>query len=163
MKIIGFVVFVLLHSTIAFGANEIVGKVVSVIDGNTFQLETEENELYEIMLYGIDCPEPGQSFYEEAKAQLEKLILKKTLTVIIQGKNRYGIRLGFFLIKNKIDPRNILLENGLAWTTESNGIKNLEELRIKAMTSKLGIWTENEPVPPWMYRRTQSMLQPKSS
>ncbi|MFZ1809482.1 MAG: thermonuclease family protein [Cyclobacteriaceae bacterium] len=155
--------FILSSSTITFGANELVGKVVSVIDGNTFELKTEENELYEIILYGIDCPEIGQSFSVEAKAQLEKLILKKTLTVTIQGKNRYGIRLGYFLINNKVDPRNILLENGLAWTDERNAVQDLEELRIKAMTSKAGIWTEDEPVAPWIYRRTQSMLQPKSS
>ncbi|MEQ8364761.1 MAG: thermonuclease family protein [Cyclobacteriaceae bacterium] len=163
MKIIGYVVSILLFPTITLGADEIVGKVVSVIDGNTFELETEENELYEIILYGIDCPEMGQSFSEEAKAQLEKLILKKKVAVTIQGKNRYGIRLGFFLINNKVDPRSILLENGLAWTAERNAVQDLEELRVKAMSAKIGIWTEEEPVAPWMYRRTQSMLQPKSS
>lgn len=156
-------VFILSCSTITFGANELIGKVVSVIDGNTFELITEENESYEIILYGIDCPEIGQPFSEDAKLQLEKLILKKTLVVTIQGKNRYGTRLGIFLIKNKVDPRNILLENGLAWTAERNAVHELEQLRIKARASKIGIWAEEEPVAPWIYRRTQSMLQPKSS
>ncbi|MCB0491883.1 MAG: thermonuclease family protein [Cyclobacteriaceae bacterium] len=163
MRIIFVAVLILLSPSITFGANELVGKVVSVIDGNTFELETENKELYKIILYGIDCPEMGQPFSEAAKAQLEKLILKQTLTVTVQGKNRYGIRQGYFVNKNRVDPRNILLKNGLAWTAEQNSIQDLEDLRLEAMVLKVGIWTEDEPVPPWIYRRTQSMLQPKSS
>lgn len=163
MRSIYILIFFLLSPMITFGANEIAGKVISVIDGNTFELKTDDNEVYEIILYGIDCPELGQPFSGEAKSQLEKLILKKAITVTIQGKNRYGIRMGFFLIKNGVDPRNVLLENGLAWTAERNAIQTLEELRIKALSEKVGIWKEDAPVPPWIYRRTQSMLLPKSS
>lgn len=163
MRSINTLVFFLLSPMITFGASEIAGKVISVIDGNTFELKTDDNEVYEIILFGIDCPELGQPFAEEAKAQLEKIILKKTLIVTIQGKNRYGIRLGTFLVKNKVDPRSTLLEKGLAWTAERNAEEELERIRIKAAEWKVGIWKEDAPIPPWIYRRTQSMLTPKSS
>lgn len=162
MRIFLALMFVWFCSASVVTAEEIVGKVVSVIDGNTFELQVE-GDLYEIILYGIDCPDLGQPYAEEAKVLLEKIILKKTLTVTIEGKNRYGVRMGTLLVKNKIDPRNDLLENGLAWTAERNALEDLEKLRQNARDRKVGIWTQEDPVPPWIYRRTQSMLRPKSS
>jgi len=153
----------ILFVAVASEAAEIEGKVISIIDGNTFELEAEDNEVYKIILFGVDCPEPGQPFAEEAKRQLEKLIYKQNVEIEVIGKDRHGTRLGVVLIKNKIDPRKILLKNGLAWTAELNPLEELEELRLEASSKKSGIWMENNPTPPWIFRRQQSMLQPKSS
>lgn len=151
----------LINGMISWGADTITGKVISVIDGNTFEIANAVDERYRIILYGVDCPELGQPFSEEAKKELEKLILKQKVTVEIKGKDRHGTRLGVVLVKNK-DPRKILLKNGLAWTSEHNPMSELEKLRLEASTKKNGIWLDNSPTPPWTYRREQSMRQPKS-
>jgi endonuclease YncB( thermonuclease family) len=139
------------------------GKVTNVIDGNTFEMIAEDNESYKIMLYGVDCPEIGQEYAEKAKKVLEKLLLNKTITARIQGKDRWGTRLGTTEAQDTPDPRIELLEAGLAWTSERNPIEELEQIKNRAKQKGKGLWGENEPTPPWIYRRQQTMLQPKSS
>ena len=59
-------------SASGFAGNVLNGKVTSVIDGNTFEMITDDNESYKIMLFGIDCPELGQEFGEKAKSLWRK-------------------------------------------------------------------------------------------
>ena len=115
-----------------------------------------------ILLFGIDSPELGQEFGEKAKRFLEKLILDKSVSVEIQGKDRLGNRLGIVLIEGK-DPREQLLEEGLAWTAERQPIQEFEEIKEKARQRNKGLWKEQEPTPPWTFRRQQTMTQFKSS
>src|SRR5258706_12727861 len=96
------------------------GKVVNVIDGNTFEMIAEDNESYKIMLYGVDSPELGQEYGDKAKKLLEKLLLNKEITARIQGKDRKGTRLGITEAQDLSDPRIELLQAGLAWTAERN-------------------------------------------
>jgi micrococcal nuclease len=145
-------------------ANELNGKVTSVIDGNTFEMIAEEdNESYKILLYGIDSPELGQEFGEKAKKFLEKMILDKKVNVKIQGKDRWGNRLGILVFDGDKDPRIELLEAGLAWTAERDPVAELETIREKAQEKGKGLWKEQDPTPPWTYRRQQTMSQFKSS
>lgn len=139
------------------------GKVVSVIDGNTVEVLTESNELVVLILADIDSPELTQEFGNEAKEYLEKISLKKEVTVEFRGKDRKGNNLGVLLIKGKTDARIALLQQGLAWTAERNPNPELEVHRTSAQAEGKGLWKNNNPTPPWIHRREQSMLQPKSS
>lgn len=149
-------------TSIVFADNEIKGKVVSVIDGNTVELVTDQSESYKILLFGIDSPELGQEYGEKAQKFLQNMALDKNVNVKIQGKDRWGNRLGIVLIEGKVDPRLELLQAGLAWTTEINPIQELESIKEKAREKGKGLWKEKDPTPPWTYRREQTMLQPKS-
>ncbi len=149
-------------SSVVYAESELSGKVVSVVDGNTIELLSEDNESYMIMLYGIDSPELGQEFGDKAQKFLQKIVLDKKVNVKIQGKDRWGNRLGIILIEGKIDPRFELLEAGLAWTAERNPIEELESVKEKAREKGKGLWKEKDPTPPWTYRRDQTMLEPKS-
>lgn len=142
---------------------ELTGKVTTVIDGNTIEVIASDNESYKIMLFGIDCPELGQDFGEKAKLFLQKIILDKTVNIKIQGKDRWGNRLGVVLIEGETDPRFKLLEAGLAWTSERDPIDELESVKEKAREKGKGLWKEQDPTPPWIYRRQQTLLVPKSS
>ena len=143
--------------------NTATGKVVSVIDGNTVEVLTEANEVMTIMLADIDSPELSQDFGTEAKEYLEKLVLKKEVIVELRGKDRKGNNLGVLLVKGKTDVRIALLQEGLAWTAERNPNPDLEVHRTSAQAEGKGLWKNDNPTPPWIYRREQSMLQPKSS
>lgn len=150
-------------SASGFAGNVLNGKVTSVIDGNTFEMLAEDNESYKIMLFGVDSPELGQEFGEKAKKFLEKMILNKKVNVSIQGKDRWGNRLGIVLIEGMTDPRYNLLEAGLAWTAEREPIQDLEAIKEKAREKGKGLWKEQDPTPPWIYRRQQTLTQFKSS
>jgi micrococcal nuclease len=145
-------------------AEDFRGKVVNVIDGNTLEVLTADNQTQKILLAGIDCPEPGQDYAEKAKKHLERLTLEKEVSVTIKGKDRWGNYLAIIIVtRNEVDPRRSLLEEGLAWTAEKNPLSELEVIRLKAVEKARGIWKEQNPKAPWIYRREQTMLQAKSS
>jgi len=63
-------------------------KVTKVIDGDTIEINTGEK----VRLIGINSPEVGEECYEEAKEELENLILGKevTLEADVEDKDKYG-------------------------------------------------------------------------
>ncbi len=163
MKRVMSLMVVLMVVFMGWANDNIIGKVVSVIDGNTLEVIGEDNEIYKILLHGIDCPELEQEYGEKAKKALEKLVLEKKVLVKLQGRDRLGNRLGVIMIEGEEDPRFELLKEGLAWTSEKNPIEELETIKEKAREKNRGLWREDSPTPPWIFRRQQSMMQPKSS
>jgi endonuclease YncB( thermonuclease family) len=141
---------------------EEVGKVVNVIDGNTVEVKSGNNPLQKLMLSGIDSPELTQEFGDKAKKYLEKMLLDKEVKFTITGKDRWGNYLAI-MKRGDEDPRVALLEVGLAWTAEKNPIPELEAVRVKAAEKNKGLWVEENPLPPWTYRRQQTMMQAKSN
>ncbi|HYI76633.1 MAG TPA: thermonuclease family protein, partial [Chryseolinea sp.] len=111
----------------------------------------------------IDSPELGQEFGQDAKKFLEKILLRKNVTVQLKGKDRFGNHLAIVKIKGKVDARIEVLKNGFAWTSEKDPNEELEQYRITAQQSRSGLWRQENPIPPWTYRRQQTMLTPKSS
>ncbi|MBX2967451.1 MAG: thermonuclease family protein [Cyclobacteriaceae bacterium] len=139
-------------------ANTVRGKVVSVVDGNTLEVVSTDKETYRIVLMGIDCPEFGQPYADEARRFLEQIVLQKSVNVKLMGKDRWGNYLG------EITTRDInaeLVKRGLAWCTEKDASEELKNLEQRARNQRAGLWQEEEPTPPWVYRRQQTMLAPK--
>jgi micrococcal nuclease len=157
------IIFICLFTTsINALAQEVSGRVVAVLDGNTIEVMNVDNAKVKLVLYGIDSPELSQEFGEKAKNFLEKLVLNKEVAYKITGKDRWGNYLAV-VMKGNTDPRIELLEEGLAWTAEKNPLPELEEVRLKAFEKGKGLWKEEKPTPPWIYRRQQSMMQAKSN
>ena len=75
----------------------IVGKVVGVHDGDTLTLRTEEKTL-KARLSGIDTPELGQPFGNNANQALSALAFGKTATIKSSGKVRYGRALCYIFL-----------------------------------------------------------------
>lgn len=153
----------ILISNTAYADDEVEGKVTAVLDGNTVEISCSDSDVRKVLLAGIDSPELDQEFGEDAKRFLAKIILKKNVVVQFKGKDRFGNHLAVVKIKGKIDPRIELLKNGFAWTSEKDPVKALEQYRVEAQRNRRGLWKQENPVPPWTYRRQQTMLAPKSS
>ena len=148
-------------SFLCFALAEPTYRVISVIDGNTIQIMTTDGERVQILLYGVDSPDEGQKFFMEAKLLLEGSLLNKMVTLIDRGKDRYGNRIAEVTAKEVHDPQRELLRSGLEWTSQSD--PELEALKEQARKQGLGIWADENPMPPWLYRRQQSMLKPKTN
>jgi micrococcal nuclease len=161
MKILTIFLFIW-ASAEAIGQNESTGVVVNVIDGNTLEVKGSDNQIQKLVLTGIDSPDPGQNYADKAHRFLEKLMLDEEVKFKITGKDRWGNSLAV-VIKGNTDPRIELLQEGLAWTAEKNPLPELEEHRLKAVEKLKGLWKEENPTPPWIYRRQQSMMQAKGN
>jgi micrococcal nuclease len=146
-----------------FANDPISGKVKSVIDGNTLEIEGENNEIHTVQLAGIDSPELGQDYGDRAKAHLEKIALQKKVVINLVGKDRWGNHQATVMIDGTIDIRLDLLKEGFAWTSERNPLPELESVKELARKNTKGLWEQENPTPPWVYRRQQTMLQVKGS
>jgi micrococcal nuclease len=144
------------------GPATVTGKVVSVIDGNTLEVESPQNGIQKIVLDGIDAPEPEQEFGTEARIFLEERVLHKIVSLEFRGKDRNGNHIGIVTVGDD-DVRVDLLRGGFAWTVEKNTRDDLEGYRKWAQLKGKGLWKNPGAIAPWVFRRQQSMSLPKSS
>lgn len=136
-------------------------KVVKVVDGNTLEVHASNNEVVTLLLNGVDCPEPGQDDADNAKSFTEKMVLKKKVTILLNGKDRWGNKLATVLLNNGTNLNHELVKSGLAWAHPSAD-KTIISLQEEAKSNKIGLWQSEDPTPPWIYKRQQTMLAPKS-
>jgi micrococcal nuclease len=134
-------------------ATELSGKVVGITDGDTFTLLLVDNSTVRIRLHGIDTPEKGQPFGENAKQYTSNLIFNKQVKVNQTDTDRYGRIVGIVTNPENINVNEALLKAGMAWhykryDTNPNWAK-MEEL---AKASKIGLWKDSAPIPPWEWR-----------
>ncbi len=162
-KLLTLIVCVGCMVTAMANVKEIKGQVINVIDGNTLTVKSVENETYKVVLFGIDCPELGQSYGEKARKCLEKLTLKKNVNVQFIGKDRFGNNMAIVITDGNLDPRFRLLEEGLAWVSEEEPVADFESYRATAQEKGKGLWKEKQPVAPWVFRKEQSLTEPKQS
>ena len=143
-------------------AETLEGKVVSVVDGNTFEILTKDKEKVKVMLYDVDSPELDQPHGKEAKVFVEKLLLKKKVKVELKGKDRWGNKLAGIQLKNGSDLSTELVKSGFAWVGERyQKLGQLKGFENSAKDKKIGMWQNQEIVSPWVYRRKQTMLRAK--
>jgi micrococcal nuclease len=131
---------------------QLVGKVVSVADGDTFTMLIN-NERIRIRLHGIDCPEKGQDFSNVAKEFLSNYVFGKTVSVNEMDVDRYGRTIGMVVV-DSVNVNEKLLEAGLAWHyTYYDKNPAWTKLEHEAKNKKLGLWSLPNPIPPWDYRK----------
>ena len=139
-------------------AEDFSGKVVRVLDGDTVEV-LHDGTPERIRLDGIDCPEKGQAFGTKAKQFTSSLAFGKEITVKATGKDRYGRTLGSVVLPDGKDLNHELVKAGYAWWyREYSKDKTLEKLEAEAREAKRGLWADNNPMPPWAFRKQQSKL-----
>lgn len=132
------------------------GKVTAVKDGDTIEVLYESNTIMTRLAH-IDCPEvkKHQPFGKAAKKFTSDICFGQMVTVENEGKfDRYK-RLIAVIINNKNQNVNkALVEAGLAWhflkySTDSS----YDSLEAKARQNKIGLWADENPTPPWQWRK----------
>jgi micrococcal nuclease len=128
--------------------------VVKVIDGDTFDV-TENDSTYRIRLQGIDAPESGQEFYEEAKQFLRELTNNHEIILERKGTDRYG-RILANIVRSS-DHLNInyeMVRKGMAWHyAKYSDDAELAKLEAEARERQVGLWSLYHYTAPWEYRR----------
>lgn len=148
-------------------AGEVIFTTVSrVIDGDTIEI-LKDDEFVKVRLHGIDAPERTQKYGIEATDKVIELLHPvNMITVNILDKDRYGRYIATVHTNDEDmvkvnsyggvrgDVGLILVDQGLAWHYKKySDSKELEAAENYARTNKLGLWSEEDPIPPWVYRR----------
>jgi len=129
-------------------------KVIGVSDGDTIKILQDGKEV-KIRLAGVDCPERGQPYSTVAKTFTSEHCFGKEVSLnIVQKSDRYGRVVADVILPDGTSLSNELVKAGLAWHYKQfSKSKVLEDLENEARKSKCGLWADNDPIPPWDYRK----------
>ena len=87
---------ILLTIVVAFTTNPSIaqsplqGKVIKIIDGDTYDLLVDRHTTKRIRMEGIDAPERGMPFYKLSKTYLGSLCFGTLVSIEPTGKDRNG-------------------------------------------------------------------------
>jgi endonuclease YncB( thermonuclease family) len=156
-----FVLFILLLSCLRASAELVEGRVVGVADGDTLRLLDDAHAQHKIRIAGIDAPEHDQPFGQRSKQNLSKLAFGKVVQADCYKRDRYGRDVCTVYVDGK-DVGLAQLDAGLAWwfrryaREQPRKQRNEYELaEDRASAEREGLWQDENPVPPWEWRRAK--------
>ena len=142
-------------------------KVMKVTDGDTVVVSPSDGgSFFKCRLYGIDAPETphprfgksGQPYGEEAAKELKKLILGQDVDIDIINTDRYG-RSVCRIFKGSSDINLEMVKRGYAWAyvqyLKRPHAGEYIDAEKDARSKRLGLWKDNNPTPPWEFRKLQ--------
>ncbi len=142
-------------------ASTLVGTVVKVIDGDTFDMVDGGRITHRIRLQGIDAPERSQAFGNASTRSLTGMVSGKKVVVEWIKIDEYNRRVGKVLV----DQQDVCLEqirSGMAWHFKRYEYEQSDEerelydrLEIEARAARKGLWADAAPIQPWAIRERQ--------
>jgi endonuclease YncB( thermonuclease family) len=140
-------------------AEELIGKVIKVSDGDTITVLDSNNEKYKIRLRGIDAPESQQVYGDISTQSLSELVYDKEVLVTWDKKDKYYRILGKVIVDGR-DINYEQLKKGLAWyykqyekDLSDEDRKKYSEAEEWARNYTEGLWADSNSIPPWEFRR----------
>ncbi|MGC3944930.1 MAG: thermonuclease family protein [Chryseolinea sp.] len=129
------------------------GKVVKVIDGDTFDILDESNTT-RIRLFGIDSPERGQAFNKRAKEFTDSLVSGKQVRIVVRDKDRYGRTVGDAYLPDGTHVNAEIVRAGYAWQFRQYSTDpEIARLEEGARKHHRGLWEDAHAIPPWEFRK----------
>jgi endonuclease YncB( thermonuclease family) len=154
----GLIAWLLAVAMLHAHAEAIVGRVVSVADGDTIVVLDSERVRHRIRLGAIDAPERGQPYGKLARQSLAELVAGKAVRVQLGAEDRYGRDVGVVWLGN-LDVNQAQVERGMAWWYRNYADEQSAAMRARyeraereAREQRRGLWARPHPVPPWEWR-----------
>ena len=131
--------------------------ILRVSDGDTIRVRVGKEEI-KVRLYGIDAPEMKQAGGRQGQIFLEDLILTESVRIETLDKDKYGREVSLVILPDGTLAQDHLMAAGKAWVyTKYCRIakcKEWKQMEKTAKASRLGIWRDDNAVPPWEWRKT---------
>lgn len=137
------------------------GVVTRVSDGDTYIVKRDgDGSEVKVRLHYADCPEIAHNSKEvdqpcgrEALKAATKLFLNQSVTITVRGES-YGRVVGDVVtVDNKFDAARSLLFSGQAMLDPRyHPPKGLTDTQADAKAHHRGLWTDDNPTPPWVWR-----------
>ena len=130
------------------------GKVIAVIDGDTYEALLPGNQTIKVRMEGIDAPERGMPFYKKSRQYLAGMCFKEQVTIHVTGKDRHERALAFTYLPDGRELSREMLKAGMAWHYKQyNSDTALANLENEARVLRKGLWIDENPMAPWTNRK----------
>jgi endonuclease YncB( thermonuclease family) len=129
------------------------GKVVAVADGSTLTVLVDQRQV-KVHLADIDAPALKQRFGTQSRQSLAELCFGKDADVRESGHGRNSRTTGR-VVCSGTDASAEQVRRGMAWVNRRHPVSSspLYFLEDTAQRSHEGLWADNSPVPPWIWRQ----------
>ena len=132
--------------------NSINGKVIKIVDGDTFDILIDDKTTIRVRMNGIDCPERKQDYYQVCKDALAEYIFGKDVKLVTHGKDRYTRTIAD-VFYNKQNVNLAMIKKGYAWHYKKySSDPVMAKAEQDARAAKLGLWKMENAIAPWDYR-----------
>lgn len=126
--------------------------VIGISDGDTLTVLSNGHPL-KVRLANIDAPEKKQPFGARSKQSLSDLCFGREATLDSDKKDRYG-RTVAVVHCGGINANVAQVRRGMAWVyPQYNHDASLPALETAARSSRVGLWSDPEPMEPWLFRK----------
>jgi endonuclease YncB( thermonuclease family) len=133
-------------------SEEVKGKVVKVVDGDTFDILDSGQRVHRIRMNGIDAPEKGQAFGDASKKKLASFCAGKMVKIVKYSTDRNGR----WIADSYVDGVSLsaaMVRDGMAWHfVKYTSDSTLARLEKEARTQKRGLWADPQAIATWIYR-----------
>lgn len=131
------------------------GRVIEVKDGDTIVVFNESaNVKYTVRFFGIDAPEKAMLFGSKSTSALQKKILGENVSVRVVNIDMYGRAVSRVMLGTRYINLEMVAD-GWAWFYPDYAAHeyDLAAAEKEARLSRRGLWQEQNPTPPWEYRK----------
>jgi endonuclease YncB( thermonuclease family) len=112
-----------------------------------------------VRLKEIDAPELKQPFGKRSRQSLTDLCATKRARIMWTEKDRNG-RLLARVWCSGIDANAEQVRRGMAWAFDRYvKDRSMYTLQERARATRLGLWSDSSPVPPWEWRQARGALE----
>jgi endonuclease YncB( thermonuclease family) len=135
--------------------NQLGGHVQRVKDGDTVTVALDGGGAVDVRLWGIDAPEKGQPYGRHATVAVREVAGGEYVRLEPIEKDRYGRVVGRLKTSDDLYVGDVLVGAGVAWHDRKHApnADRLRALEQDARRDEAGLWAQDNPVPPWRYRK----------
>lgn len=159
-------IFILIIIIILFtsASNAWTGKVVSVAAGDTLTVLHNGKEV-NVKLYGVETPNKAQAFGQKAKEFTSAFVSDTIVDVTVFETDRDGRSVGLVTVGSK-NLNRTLVASGYAWVYDTDCKQSFcgdwKGIELQAKASKLGLWSDSSPMPPWNWHSGNKFIKSKT-
>lgn len=129
------------------------GKVIKIVDGDTYDVLTSDFKTIRIRMNGIDAPEKKQAFGSKSKDHLGSLCFGKTVKIVPISYDRNKRLIADSFTDRDLNLSRAMIRAGYAWHFKKySKDKIMADDEDYARKIRAGLWVDNEPIAPWVFR-----------
>ena len=129
-------------------------RVLKVKDGDSLIMRTGDGESVEARLFGIDAPEYAQAHGDAAKRALSAKVSSGKVGFREIDVDSYGRHVVVLYRQSRNINADMVCEGHAWWyRRHARREKEFEDCEATARADRLGLWRDDDPEPPWRWRR----------
>jgi len=136
-------------------------RIRHVFDGDCFSITRNRKTLF-VRIWGADAPECPQPYGLDAKRALIALLARHDVSLQLISTDQFHRKICRVSTSECPDVSLELIRRGLAWHDKrfAPHAAAYSKAEAAARKAKLGLWSDPNPMPPWIWRRTHNTAVP---